>query len=189
VEALNTPRAVIGSLKDGRPVRFDHVHERDAGASLEYVEEVSGETDFLSFGPGEFGKSVEEQAAYFKSLGDHELGLMVKAEVGGQIAGMAGIRRSPRPRIRHVGELGISVRQPYWGTGLGKSLCQYVLREAQHIGVTKVELRVRQDNARAIRLYESVGFVVEGKPRAAFLVGGKYYDEFTMGIVLDSASS
>jgi RimJ/RimL family protein N-acetyltransferase len=116
-----------------------------------------------------------------------ELGLMIKAEVEGQIVGMASIRRTPRPRIRHVGELGISVLARYWGTGLGKSLLRYTLSQASSVGVSKVELRVRQDNARAIRLYESVGFQIEGNPRAAFFAKGKYYDEHFMGIVLEGS--
>lgn len=171
------------SLADGSAACFSPLQAEDAAASLRYLEAVAGETDFLSFGPGDFASSVEQQAEFLRSLEGGASGLMTKAVTAGEIAGVASIRRTDRPRIRHVGELGISVLKRYWGTGLGKAFLLYVLEQALEIGVTKVELRVRQDNLRAIRLYESVGFVIEGRPRAAFCVAGVYYDEYTMGLV------
>ena len=48
--------------------------------------------------------------------------------------------------------------------------------------ITKINLRVRTDNRRAIQLYESKGFALEGTIRREFLIDGKYYDHHWMGI-------
>jgi RimJ/RimL family protein N-acetyltransferase len=185
---MNADREVRLSLPDGRPLRLRHLVEGDAETSLRYLEAVAGESDYLSFGPGEFDTPIEQQAAYLRGLRSGETGLIVAAvvegEPGGGLAGLASIRRAPRSRIRHVGELGVSVRKEYWGAGVAKPLCQYVLRESAAIGVSKIELRVRQDNLRAIKLYRSLGFEIEGSPRSAFFANGQFYDEHFMGKVV-----
>lgn len=185
---MNADREVRLSLADGRPLKLRHLEETDAEASLRYLEAVASETDYLSFGPGEFDTSVDQQAGYLRGLQSGAAGLIVAAVVDGEIAGLASIRRTPRSRIRHVGELGVSVRMRFWGAGVAQPLCQYAFGEAVAIGVTKIELRVRQDNLRAIKLYRKLGFEIEGSPRSAFFAGGRFYDEYFMGKVVSQRS-
>ena len=98
--------------------------EDDAPGLLAYLEGIAGETDFLTFGPGELGMTLDQEVAFLKSLADPASlkGMMVKAVVAGEMVGNALLSRSPRPRIRHVAELGLSVRQGFWGVGLGSAL-------------------------------------------------------------------
>ena len=56
--------------------------------------------------------------------------------------------------------------------------------EGRRIGLTKIALRVRADNVRAIRLYEQLGFAHEGRLFGTFLVDGVEFDELTMGLRL-----
>ena len=109
-------------LGDGRRAAVGYATERDAAAMLSYVEAIGGETDFLTFGPGEFGMTVEQEAAFLKSLGDPSKGVMLKATVGDQMVGNAMLSRSARPRVRHVGDLGLSVRKDFRGAGIGSAL-------------------------------------------------------------------
>ncbi len=92
--------------------------------------------------------------------------------------------RSARPRIRHIGEFGIIVAKSHWGLGVGKAMCLAMLDAARHVGVTKVNLEVREDNARAIRLYEAVGFTREGVTARASRMGESYFANVMMGICL-----
>lgn len=48
------------------------------------------------------------------------------------------------------------------GQGLGKQVMQCLVKELQTSGVNELELRVAQDNPRAIRLYEQCGFRITG---------------------------
>jgi RimJ/RimL family protein N-acetyltransferase len=89
-----------------------------------------------------------------------------------------------RPRVHHRGELGVSVRQKYWGLGIGRALCEAAILEARHIGLTRIELHTRHDNTRAIALYEALGFQLEGRVRGSFLVGELEHDDLLMGLRL-----
>jgi RimJ/RimL family protein N-acetyltransferase len=50
--------------------------------------------------------------------------------------------------------------------------------------VTKINLRVRTDNPRAIALYKRKGFVIEGTISREMFLDGKYYSHHWMGLEL-----
>ncbi|HEX7021600.1 MAG TPA: GNAT family protein [Trueperaceae bacterium] len=157
----------------------------DAGTLLDYIEQVSGETENLTFGPGEFGLGVREEAEYLRACHAQENSVYLLALHQEQIIGSINFAAGRRPRVRHSGELGMSVRQPYWGLGVGSLLLDALTAWARQTGViTKLNLRVRTDNERAIRLYQRKGFVREGTLRREMLVGGRYCDLYWMGLVL-----
>jgi ribosomal protein S18 acetylase RimI-like enzyme len=60
--------------------------------------------------------------------------------------------------------LTLVVHPNFQGQGLGKKIFSHLLEEikAKHREIIRVELFVRQSNPRGIRLYQSLGFVVEG---------------------------
>lgn len=58
--------------------------------------------------------------------------------------------------------LNLCIQPAYWGQGLGRALLRYLLRVAEQGGAKEVLLEVRRSNQRAIRLYESEGFVQVG---------------------------
>ncbi len=167
---------------DGRQAELSYVVESDAAAVLDYVERIAVETDFATFGAGEFGVTYEQELAFLRTLADGSQGLMIKATIDGVMVGNALLGRSTRPRIRHVADLGLSVRRAFWGYGLGRALCQTIFAQAKQFGVTRIALRVRADNARAIHLYESLGFAHEGRLVGSFVASGVSYDELTMGL-------
>lgn len=86
---------------------------------------------------------------------------------------------------RHVGSLGMGVLAWYRGRGIGKDLLAATLAHARGAGITRVELEVRVDNAIAIRLYERIGFVHEGRMRNAMRFDGHYHDALLMSAILD----
>jgi RimJ/RimL family protein N-acetyltransferase len=179
---MSGPILTTVDLRDGRKATLERVTEDDAPGMLAYLEVIAGETDFLTFGPGEFYMTVDQEAAFLKSLADPLKGMMVKAVVAGEMVGNALLTRSPRPRLRHGAELGLSVRQDFWNVGLGSALCKTIFSEAKRTGITRIALKVRADNGRAIRLYERLGFSREGRLIGAFLVGGVELDELVMGL-------
>jgi RimJ/RimL family protein N-acetyltransferase len=170
-------------LKSGEVATVSFVEEADAAAVLDHLEQLGGESDYLTFGPDELGLTVEAQTAYIAGLQDGTCGFMLKVEVAGQIVAFATIKRTPRPRIAHVGEFGLAVARAHWGQGIGKVLCQVVIAEARRLGISRIELRVRADNQRAQRLYQSLGFTVDGRATRGFQVGGTYFDELLMGLL------
>jgi RimJ/RimL family protein N-acetyltransferase len=169
-------------LRDSRRAEIAYASSADAADMLAYVEVIAAETDYVTFGPGEFGLTLEQEVAFLQSLADHSRGLMLLARCDGAMVGNCMLGRSTRPRIRHVGELGLSVCQQFWGNGIARELCKTLFVEAMKVGITRVALRVRADNERAIRLYESLGFQHEGRLVGAFIARGVIYDELAMGL-------
>lgn len=172
-------------LTNGRAISVEHVTEADAPRVLHYLGIVSAETDFLTFGAGEFPMTEEEEAKHIAETYASGSGFLLKATVDDTIVSLAGLRRSLRPRIRHVGEFGISVLQRFWGGGVGRIMCERVLSEAAALGIRRVELKVREDNQRARQLYQKLGFQEEGRLRSAFAVADKPFDELIMALLLD----
>lgn len=172
------------SLHGGAHAIIARPVEGDAAAVIAYLDLVAGETDFLSFGAGEFGRTVAEEAADIRAFENPGRGLMLTATVSGELAGFLAIHRFARSRVHHRGELGVSVRQKYWGLGIGRALCEAAIVEARHIGLTRIDLHTRHDNARAIALYEDLGFQLEGRVRGSFRVGEVEHDDLMMGLRL-----
>lgn len=108
--------------------------------------------------------------------------LLLVAERDGAVVGSAGLHPVGQAlRRRHVGMLGISVATEAQGQGVGRALMQAVCDYAdQWAQLLRLELTVFVDNARAIRLYESFGFVREGTHRGYALRAGRYIDVHSM---------
>ncbi|WP_437994779.1 GNAT family N-acetyltransferase [Sorangium sp. So ce185] len=111
---------------------------------------------------------------------------------GGRLVGEATLLRRFRFRmLRHVGILGLGVHPEAQGLGVGRALMERLLglaathRDPDGGRVRRVELYVRADNARAIALYRSFGFVHEGTRRDLVRGdGGAFVDDLVMGLLL-----
>ena len=74
----------------------------------------------------------------------------------------------------------------FWGKGYGTDAMRVMLRYAfNELNLRRVGLIVFEYNPRAIRSYEKVGFIPEGKVRGAMLRDGKRWDYLYMGILRD----
>lgn len=69
-----------------------------------------------------------------------------------------------------VPSLGIAVHPDARKEGLGRAMMQFLHETARNRGARRVRLRVIEDNAAAIALYEQVGYRFEGKEER-YLVG------------------
>lgn len=95
------------------------------------------------------------------------------AETEGEIAGCCGIRN-----MAGEGEItNVVVAEKFRRRGIGRSLMEYMLKEASALGIGDCTLEVRVSNTAAIHLYESLGFKGEGvrpgfyeKPREDALI-------------------
>ena len=157
----------------------------DAAAILAYLEEISGQSDFLTFGPGEFDLTEEEEQEFLRVAREAENQLYLVGIVNGSIVSTLSFAAGRRPRVRHVGEFGISVHQAWWSLGFGSRMLDTLIDWARCSDViAKINLRVRTDNRRAIQLYERKGFAREGVIRKACYVNGDYRDDYWMGLEL-----
>ena len=103
------------------------------------------------------------------------------AVVEGEVVGELSLIVSDTPRRRHVGEIGMAVRDDRQGIGAGTALMEAALELADRwIGLTRIELQVYTDNEQAISLYKRFGFVVEGTHRSYALRDGRHVDALSM---------
>ena len=101
----------------------------------------------------------------------------------GEVVGWCDISRHFFPSHAHRGNLGMGIIPEYRGRGLGRRLIETTLKRARETGFSRVELDVHTDNARAIALYEKVGFVKEGVVRDAACIDGRYLDAISMAVI------
>ena len=108
--------------------------------------------------------------------------VMLVAQVNGRVVGNAGLHAvSDNPRQKHVCSLGISIAHAYQGRGVGRALMNACLDFADHwANYSRLTLTVHADNARAIKLYESLGFQHEGRLRDFSFREGGYVDALFM---------
>lgn len=163
------------------------VNRSDAKALVEYLNVIGGESDFLTFGLGQFGKSVEQEENFIEDILVADNVLFIIAEVNGKVLGVLNFSGGIRERTAHVGEFGVSVLKESWGKGIGEQLIKYLISWSKDSGVIrKINLRVRSDNARAIHLYKKLGFLEEGIIKRDFLINGEFYDSIMMGLLIDN---
>ena len=81
-----------------------------------------------------------------------------------------------------LGELTVAVHPEFQGRGIGRGLFRVLLDEVQsaHPEILRVELFARESNARAIALYESLGFVKEGRFGQRVATNGTYIADIPM---------
>lgn len=153
-----------------RPVRAE---------DAEAVNRIRRQPGVMEFTMGMPSERIAQNREFIERLGpdDHVL----VAEVDGRVVGMAGLHVG-RGRQRHAASLGIMVDEALHGRGIGRALMEALLDLADnHLGLVRVELEVFADNARAIHLYETLGFRTEGRKRKAVLRRGEFIDVLVMG--------
>jgi len=106
------------------------------------------------------------------------------ALVDGRVIGWSDILRDRiRPIVAHSGTFGIGLLRDYRGQGIGRALMARAIEAAWALGLTRIDLRVREANHSAIALYESFGFVREGLHRNAVRIDGVYENTLSMALL------
>jgi putative acetyltransferase len=113
------------------------------------------------------------------------------AEVDGEVVGNLGLHYDHKSqRRRHVGSLGMAVRDDWQKKGVGTALMRAAIDLADNwINLQRLELTVFVDNAPAIALYGKFGFVIEGTHRLYAFRDGAYVDAHTMARLRASRDS
>ncbi len=174
------------TLKNGVDLKLREGEQTDAASSLSFVEKVSAQSKFLTFGPGEFGQSIAEQEKTILDKKTRVNELFLLAFIDETIVSQMTVNSSQRLRIRHAVEFGLSVDKAYWGIGVGNAMLDYLIHWAvQSPLVRKINLQVLSTNTNAIKLYEKFGFALEGKKLRDNYQDGEFLDVFLMGKLID----
>ena len=148
-------------------IRIKKAEPSDAAMLLEYLKQVGGETDNLTFGSEGMPFSIEAEAEFISSMENSIDNIMLLAKCDEKIVGCASLNRLPR-RMKHRGDLAISVAKEYWNKGIGSQLMDKIISFARENDFEIIDLQVRSDNKNAIHLYEKYGFKKIGEHSAFF---------------------
>lgn len=165
-------------LFDVVPASMDHIEGFNAA-----VDNVARESRFLAALEG----PPLESTRTFIAEGLRKQWPQFVAVSNSRVVGWCDITPLQRPLHAHVGVLGMGVLAEFRRRGAGKALMLAAIEKAKATGLTRIELIVREDNEQAIRLYKKVGFVVEGTKQRSTRIGGHYFNDVFMALLLNDA--
>ena len=158
-----------------RPIRIDDAPAMHAMRIMPGVQETTSAV---------CSERITGSEEFIRSLGDFDYHFVAEVETR-QVVASVGLHVDKRPRKRHMGTLGIMVHTEWQRKGIGTRLMQYMLDFADNwLMLPRIELIVFASNEHAVKLYQSFGFEIEGRLRAASVMNGAYVDELVMGRVV-----
>jgi RimJ/RimL family protein N-acetyltransferase len=173
------------TLKSGLQLEIRIPTIEDAQSVLNFISIISGESDNLTFGPGEFGISLEQEKNYFSKLKDDEDNIFVIGLIEDEIVCVSDMSTGKRKRMSHAGEIHISVQKKYWNHGIGRIFLSELIKWGKEVRkLRKINLQVKEGNDPAIHLYTSLGFQEEGRISRGYQIDGKFYTHICMGLEL-----
>lgn len=180
---------MLYSLKNGKSLIIREAEEKDAAEIVEVSGRIGGETDNLTFGIDDFYFTEDEERIFIKNIRERDNCLFIVAVVDGKIVGTLNFVAPQRRRLMHRGDIGLYILKEHYGVGIGSCLIEYFLNWAELNGkIKKVDLQVREDNERAIHLYEKHGFKIEGIITRGLYIEGRYYNIYYMGKTIGQVS-
>ena len=144
------------------------------------VDVVARERAYIGFLEG---PALEQSRSFWTPLIEQNLPFIVAVD-GVTVVGWCDVVPVPRQIFAHVGTLGMGLLPDYRGQGVGTRLMALAVEASRASGLERVELAVFADNHRARRLYEKMGFTIDGTRTRRAKIDGRYRDEVLMARVL-----
>ena len=191
------PRAQTIILKDGRTGIIRPVQESDAQGVADTILAVGRAGVGVVRSPAEMGVYTDDPLANVRKFlpgGDNggARGQMFVALIDHRVVGEGTIRRMSPTRLRHIAHIGLSVHPDSQQLGLGRALMNAMLDWARTVrdpklpNLARIDLAVFADNTRAVALYRSLGFEVEGvRTRFIRYEDGRETDDLIMALMIE----
>ena len=166
-------------------ISIREVCEEDAERFLALCHQLDWETQFMLLEPGERSITLEEQRERIKSiLARDNQTILVAQDQQGQLTGYLSAIGGDYNRNRYTAYLVIGILQGFAGQGIGTKLFTQVEKWARTHDVHRLELTVMVHNERAVKLYQKMGFEIEGLKKHTLLVNDQFVDEYEMAKLL-----
>jgi RimJ/RimL family protein N-acetyltransferase len=140
-------------------------------------------TEYLSVRYPVSHKAEREFIEKQSTPGYGNAGFAVETVAEGKLIGGTDLRQTSPENRSAV--LGIAIGdKTYWNSGYGTDTMRTVCRFGfEMMNLRRIELAVFADNVRAQKVYENVGFKLEGRLRDAYFQRGHYQDVLVMGLL------
>jgi RimJ/RimL family protein N-acetyltransferase len=164
-------------------LRFRQAVAGDADGLLALKKDLDHQTSFMLLEPGERSERHEDIAADLDSIAGTNC-VVIVAETGRQLVGYVEARGGRFRRNQITAHVVIGVHAAASRRGIGTGLLKELEFWAAAHAVHRLELTVMAHNQRARKLYERMGFAVEGRRRECLLIDGHLIDELYMAKLL-----
>jgi len=138
----------------------------------------------MLFEPHEYTASLKQETGFINHYNESYNSSILVSELGGELIGFLGAEGGRSKKVKHSANIFLGVRKKYWGQGVASSLMIETMSWARRIRLKRLELAVSSNNHKAIKLYHSHGFELEGVKKYAISTNGTLEDENIMGCVL-----
>ncbi len=132
--------------------------------------------------------SLEDEQAWFEGLSklpqaERPLAIEIQDSVSWRIIGNTSFHNIST--VDRAAEFGIMIGdKSVWNQGYGSDATRLMLQHGfENLNLHRIYLRVYENNPRAIRAYEKVGYVHEGRMRQAIYKNGKFEDVLLMSVL------
>lgn len=179
---VSLPQPLAIDLDEGRQVLIRPARAGDARGWIDLLVEISSEDRFILL--ESVTTTRRELARIFRlSAWCDQSAAIVAADATGVVGQLTTTRN--RNIYAHTAEIGMSVKSQYRGKGVGAGLIEGARDWSRIFGVEKLILNVVPENRRAIRFYEKVGFIPEGRRLRHAKLSYGYEDLIEMSLWVD----
>ena len=154
------------TLKDDSHILIREAVIQDAADLIRCVKSYMSDSEYLVMEPDEFSPDTAQGREFIRNLIETENSLLIVAEHNERIVGNLDITGGQRKRIRHTGLVGMGMLKQYRSIGLGTLLLKTGIKWAQKNPILeKLWLQLLAPNEPAIKLYQKMGFLEEGRQK------------------------
>ena len=173
------------ATRDGRPFVVRSARPNEAGALFDhYLMIRAREPEVNVEEADEWQATTDSVRRLIEGLDRAPNGFLLVADAGGIVAALS-VEGGRFRKTRHVGEVGVSVAREWRRRGVARRLLETAIDAARASPeLSRFSLRVFASNLPAIRLYESLGFEVEGRRPGHLRMRGREDDLVLMGLAL-----
>ena len=155
---------VVPTQATAPSILIENATDDDAGAVVSMYRRVLEEGQWFITYPDEFTGDATWQAKIIREWNSEANSRFMVARTDGRIVGAVSISGGNKERAKHVGMIEVYVERAARGRGVGRALMDAAIVWAESNPILhKLALHVFEDNVRAVKLYEDLGFVTEGR--------------------------
>ena len=172
------------TAKNGQEVIIRHARPDDASGIIDTVRSNAFERSYILM--EHYGKDTESEKEYINGL-DTEKNLLAVASADDEIVGCLAALQADggrRPETTHVLRVGLHLKEPVRGIGIGQNMLEYALAWAVVKKFKKMEANIFTTNKRSLSMFKQVGFEEEGVRQNRIRMGRDFISEVLVGKML-----
>jgi len=172
------------TAKNGKETTIRPAQAGDSCSIIDTVRSNANERSYVLM--EHYGKDAESEREYISGL-DGSKSLLIVAETGSEVIGcLAGLQADAgkRPETAHILHLGLHLKEPFRGLGIGTHLLDYAVAWGAEKGFKKLEANIFTTNKYSLGMFTKAGFAEEGVRKNRIQVGRDFINEVLMGKVL-----